>query len=99
MPRAVATVSFVLLFSSGAVGQITVGAMGDSYSEEYRLLDPNSPGDANHAAIHPNLSIALTMMDDREVVAVFGCGSGLPVPLLLLAAMGLTACRFAHKGH
>ncbi|MBN1347590.1 MAG: hypothetical protein JXQ73_33185 [Phycisphaerae bacterium] len=55
----------------------------------WQIFDPNFPGDANHAAADANLSITLLMDQDREVKALFKCGSGLDqaLPLLTVASL------------
>ena len=46
--------------------------------------------DVSHAVIDANDSLTITMDGDREVVAVFGCGGGSELELLLLG-IGLLA--------
>ncbi len=68
--------------------------------KHWLIDDPNHPGDANHAAMDANNPITLLMDDDRNVTAVFECGSGVgqALPLLAVAAVlfGLAA-RFMRR--
>lgn len=63
----------------------------------WEIKDPNHPDDANHTVIDANATITLVMDADREVMAVFMCGSsvGLAVPLALgmLATIALLRRR------
>jgi len=62
----------------------------------WEIYDPNHPGDANYVAIDANDSIVLVMDVDREVIAVFKCGSGVgqALPLLMI---GAALCRFGFR--
>lgn len=62
---------------------------------QWKIYDPNFPGDANHAAIDSNASIQLLMDADRQVTAVFKCASGAEalLPLLVLALGVRQLCR------
>ena len=53
------------------------------------VYDPNYPGDTNHAVIDGNNPLTIVMDADREVTAVFKCGSSAGV--LLLPAIMLMA--------
>lgn len=56
----------------------------------WEIYDPNFPGDANYAAIDSNLSTTIVMMTDREVTAVFTCGSGAgPMLPMMLGVLGV----------
>lgn len=48
---------------------------GESF-KEWRVYDPNHPGDMNYVAIDSNSVLRLTMDADYEVDAAFECGSG-----------------------
>jgi len=59
--------------------------------KHWQIFDPNHPGDANHAAIDANNPITLLMDTDREVTAVFKCGSSIgPLMLVILGVLGLS---------
>ncbi len=45
--------------------------------KEWRLYDPNHPGDANYVVTDSNNPLTIVMSGDREVEAVFTCGSSL----------------------
>jgi len=63
--------------------------------KHWKIYDPNHPGDANHAAVDANSSIAIVMDADREVTAVFKCGgAGQALPLLMI---GVALCGFAAR--
>ena len=66
--------------------------------KHWELYDPNFPGDANHASVDSNHSVTIVMDADREVTAVFKCGSGvdlaLPLAGTMLALAGAGALRF-----
>jgi len=47
--------------------------------------------DANHVVIDANDTLTLVMDADRQVVAVFGCGGGTELPVLLLVLGALAA--------
>lgn len=53
----------------------------------WELYDPNHPGDANYAVIDANNPIVLVMNANREVTAVFKCGSGMAGAILIAAAV------------
>jgi len=57
----------------------------------WEIYDPNHPGDANHAVIDDaNSSITIEMIADREVTAVFKCGSSVGALLpMMLGTLGL----------
>ena len=62
----------------------------------WRIYDPNHPGDANYAATDTNSVITLTMSSDRHVEAAFKCGSSTGqaiLPLIVVAAV----CGFASR--
>jgi hypothetical protein len=58
--------------------------------DHWELYDPNHLHDANYAVVDANQSLTVTMDTEREVVAVFGCGSGAGSQLSL-AAVGMLA--------
>ncbi len=61
----------------------------------WEVYDPNHPGDANHVAIDANNPLTIMMDADREVTAVFKCGSGVGIGPLLMA--GLAICGVASR--
>ncbi|MBN1343642.1 MAG: hypothetical protein JXQ73_13220 [Phycisphaerae bacterium] len=68
---------------------LTAEPIPDRYFRHWEIYDPNHPADANYALIDTNLSTSIEMMTDREITAVFKCGSGV---LPLLPAAMLLAC-------
>ncbi len=60
--------------------------------KNWRIYDPNYPGDANYASLDTNTVLYLTMNQDLDVDAIFKCGSSLP-PFVAasLLALGLAA--------
>jgi hypothetical protein len=68
--------------------------------KQWKIYDPNHPGDANHAAKDPNPSITIVMMTDRHVDAAFECGGGSAavLPSFVAAAIcGLAACMIRRR--
>jgi hypothetical protein len=62
---------------------------GKSFNH-WKLYDPNHPGDANYMVKDSNNPITLLMMADREVKAVFNCGSGMtPLLPMMLCVLGV----------
>lgn len=63
----------------------------------WEIYDSNHPGDVNYVVIDTNQVITVVMTADREVTAVFKCGSSLgmlvPVPPLLVLAVMLARRR------
>jgi len=59
------------------------------------IYDPNHCGDANYAVFDSNNPITIVMMADREVTAVFKCGSsmGPMLPIMLVGLLGLGVLR------
>ncbi len=72
------------------VGLMAIPNDGKSFTH-WQIFDPNYPGDANYAQLDANTSIAIVMDDDREVTAVFKCGSSMgPLLPMMLGALGLS---------
>lgn len=57
----------------------------------WQIFDPNHPGDANYVVTDTNSTIAMFMGVDREITAVFKCGSSGALPPLAVALLSLTA--------
>ncbi len=75
-----------------------VAVPGEGSFKEWRIYDPNFPGDANYRTTDTNSVLYLTMDADYEVQAQFNCGSGLPpfVAMTLLAlGLGVVIRRMA----
>ncbi len=85
------------LYEPGAAVTLEAAPNADKRFDHWEIYDPNHPGDANHAVIDSNASIAIVMMADREVTAVFACGeTGAAMPLacgMLLLGAALTLRR------
>jgi hypothetical protein len=64
---------------------------------EWEIYDPNHPGDPNYRVIDANNPITLVMDQNREVLAVFKCGTGAGTFLPVLLA-GLLSFRSVMKG-
>ena len=54
----------------------------DKTFKHWEIYDPNRPGDANYAVLDTNDVLTLVMDADREVTAVFRCGTSGALPLL-----------------
>ncbi len=79
-------------YFEGTTVTLTASPNLEKRFDHWEIYDPNHPGDANHAVVDSNASIAIVMMADREVTAVFACGeTGAAMPLacgmLLLAGV------------
>ncbi len=68
---------------------LTATPNADRGFKHWRIYDPNFPGDANHAALDANTTLTLVMSDDTHVAAVFECGSGLGLPVLVFGFAAL----------
>jgi hypothetical protein len=70
-------------------------ANADRGFRHWEIYDPNYPGDANHVAYDSNNVIRVIMDADREVTAVFKCGSSVPLLLTIipLELVGFLAMR------
>jgi len=79
-----------LTYPKGTEVTLTASPIEGKQFQHWEVYDPNHPGDANYAALDANDSIAIMMDADREVTAVFNCGSGAE-PLLPMMALGLVA--------
>lgn len=66
----------------------------------WEIYDPNHPGDVNYAVTDTNSSTAILMDADRQVIAVFKCGSnaGPLLPLLGIVGLGLLIRRRRQEG-
>ncbi len=63
----------------------------------WKLYDPNYPGDANHVAVDGNNPITIVMDADRQVKAVFKCGDGGMGQGLELLMIGVGFCGLASR--
>lgn len=54
----------------------------------WKVYDPNYPGDPNHVSADANALLTLVMDGERQVEAVFKCGTGVG-PMLTLLAIGV----------
>jgi hypothetical protein len=71
-----------------ALTLMAVPMQGKGFSH-WEVYDPNHPGDLLHMVRDANNPLTLLMDADREVMAVFQCGSGVEEVLPLLALAGL----------
>jgi uncharacterized protein (TIGR03382 family) len=88
---------YVPNFAYPAGTELTLSAIpSDWHSFKYwKLYDPNHSGDANYVVIDDvNNPIVVVMNADREVKAVFECGSSVePLLPVMLALGGLALLR------
>ncbi len=80
-----------LQFHEGTAIALTAVPVESKEFRNWEVYDPNYPGDANHASIDTNATLAFVISDDAHVNAVWGCGGGaammLPIPLAALALL------------
>lgn len=83
-------------FPNEVVGLVATPIEGKAFSK-WVIYDPNFPGDANYATEDTNTVTTINMMCDREVEAVFKCGSGtgglLPLGVVGLSLWGMAIGR------
>ncbi len=87
---------YLMGYNYQAGQEVTLTAIPEGGREfsHWVVYDPNHPGDANFAIHDANSPIlTIVMMADREVEAVYACGSGIDMALPLLV-LGLTGCWF-----
>ncbi len=77
--------NFPRYYEPGTPVTLTAEANAGKGFKHWLIYDPNHPGDANYAATDANASTTIAMDDDRDVTAVFKCGTGTG-PMLSLAA-------------
>ncbi len=78
------------LHLAGSEVTLTAMPIGGKGFKQWEIFDPNHPGDANHAAVDTNSVITIAMDTDRQVTAVFKCGSSLgPLLPIMLGVLGL----------
>jgi len=63
---------------------------------QWEIYDPNFPGDANYRVIDANTTLTVLMDSNKEIVAVFKCGSGMGTILPLLV-VGLGICTLVSR--
>jgi len=79
-----------LYYDPNTTVTLTAVPIGNKTFRRWKIFDPNCPGDANYIVADANNPLALVMMSDREVVAVFKCASGMPpLPALTLGMLSL----------
>jgi hypothetical protein len=64
--------------------------------DHWEISDPNHPGDLTYLAFDANNPLTIVMDADREVNAVFKCGSGSGPFFPLSMAVGLIGMRATH---
>ncbi len=75
-------------FPSGSTVTLTAVPEPDRGFKEWKIFDPNFPGDSNYITRDSNAVLDLVMDGDYQVEAVFTCGSGLP-PFVAMALLAL----------
>ncbi len=67
--------------------------------KQWKIYDPNHPGDSSYVSVDTNAVLYLTMDGDYEIEAIFKCGSGEMLPpigmVLLVLAMGVVVRRLS----
>ena len=76
-------------YPSGKPVTLTATPVEGKAFKHWVVYDPNYPGDANHAVLDSNNPITIVMMADREVTAVFKCGSSVGPLLPLVGGLGM----------
>ncbi len=72
-------------YAPGSVVTLTAEPLAGREFDGWQIFDPNYPGDAGHATVDANATIALIMDTAREVKATFRCGGLAPAMLPLMA--------------
>jgi hypothetical protein len=86
----------LLRYTDGTEIVLTATPVSGKSFKEWTIYDPNYPGDLSHAATDANAVLYLTMNADRQIDAVFKCGSGVGQALPLLI-VGATVCGLAKR--
>ena len=81
-------------YPPNALVTLTAVPNPDRDFRHWEIYDPNFPGDANHARIDSNTAVTIVMNADRDVTAVFKCGSGSVGYFLALSLIGIARCGF-----
>ncbi len=80
-------------YTDGTEVVLVAEAVEGKSFKQWKVYDPNFPGDANYVTLDTNTVLMLTMDGDYDVRAEFNCGSGVPpflaMSLLALAGAGL----------
>ncbi|MBN1341203.1 MAG: hypothetical protein JXQ73_00910 [Phycisphaerae bacterium] len=85
-----------LQFDTGTEVTLTAEPVEGREFRHWEIFDPNHAGDANHAVLDSNEALTLVLDTDREVTAVFKCGSGAGQALPLLV-IGLSIFGFVMR--
>jgi len=83
-------------YSSGTPVALTALPNEGKAFKHWIIYDPAHPGDDAYAELDTDLSTSVVMDADREVTAVFKCGTGLG-PLFPLLVIGVTASGFMSR--
>ncbi len=71
------------VFPLGTLVSLTATPHDGRTFSYWEVFDPNHPSDANYMSLDANSTLRITMDTNREVMAVFSCGSSLCSPLLV----------------
>lgn len=83
-------------YAAGTPVTLTADPIDGKGFKQWEIYDPNHPGDANYAVFDSNLVVQIVMDEDKEITAVFKCGSGV-VPLLPMAVILAGVCVGASR--
>jgi len=83
-------------YAAGTEVALNAVPIGGNDFEHWKIYDPNHPGDPNYAATDSNNPITVVMGADREITAVFTCGSSV-APLLPMVLVVLVLCLWVRR--
>ena len=85
--------NYPMAFDAGSQVTLTATPIEGKALNHWKIYDPNFPGDSNYAVLDSNLSTTILMMADREVTAVFKCGSSMePLLPMIVSVLGMLVC-------
>ncbi len=82
--------SLPFAYEPGTLVSLTAEAAEGKSFRRWEIYDPNYPGDPNYVLHDSNNPLTFIMDQDREVLAKFKCGSGMPLlAVVMLGVLGV----------